>query len=382
MQTNNNSNIRFLVSDLNTIEGNAIAQLQTVADYEGMCEVVALPDIHLGKGAPVGAAFLTKNLFYPYLTGNDIGCGMSLWMTHLKKHKAKRDQWIKKIANLDEPLDQEFISNNINVNMDDNFKPDPEDLTLGTLGGGNHFVELSMIESIEDIDSFKALNLDKNNLYLLIHSGSRDKGETLLRKHISRFKDGGLTENSPEALQYLKEHGYAVKWADANRDLLSLRVLKSLGTSGTKILSSCHNSISLKVIDNQSYWLHRKGAASSEDHAVLIAGSRGDLSYIVKSAGDQKNNLWSLAHGAGRKWKRGECKARLQKRFSVKDLTHTKLGSRVVCEDKELLYQEAPQAYKNIKKVIQELKNHGLITVIATLKPLITYKKRKYRGIR
>lgn len=370
----NKTNIKVYVSDLNTIEGNAVTQLQNVSGYKGMCETVALPDIHLGKGGPIGVAFLTKKYFYPYLIGNDVGCGMSLWMTNLKKMKAKRDKWIKKIDNLDEPLEPEILNEFESIN----FKPESSELAFGTLGGGNHFVELSMVESIEDEASFAKLQLDNKKVYLLVHSGSRNKGENLLMKHITRFKDGALIENSDEALQYLKEHDYAAKWAEANRDILSLRVLKSIGAKGMKILSSCHNSISKKTINNQAYWLHRKGAASSEHQAIVIAGTRGSFSYIVKPTGNQKINLWSLAHGAGRKWKRGECKSRLQKRFSVKDLTHTKLGSRIICDDKELLYQEASQAYKNIENIIQELLNHNLISVVATLKPLITYKKRKY----
>ena len=90
-----------------------------------------------------------------------------------------------------------------------------------------------------------------------------------------------------------------------------------------------------------------------------------------------ENSAFSLAHGAGRKWSRSDSRARLEKRFSAKDLTRTELGSRVICENRDLLYEEAPQAYKNITVVIKDLVNAGLIDVIAILKPLVTYKVRR-----
>jgi release factor H-coupled RctB family protein len=109
----------------------------------------------------------------------------------------------------------------------------------------------------------------------------------------------------------------------------------------------------------------------------MIPGSRGALSYLVlpKDAGDR--GAFSLAHGAGRKWSRSESRGRLEKRFSAKDLARTKIGSHVICEDKELLYEEAPEAYKNITVVIDDLVQAGLIEVIAILKPVVTYKVRR-----
>jgi release factor H-coupled RctB family protein len=101
------------------------------------------------------------------------------------------------------------------------------------------------------------------------------------------------------------------------------------------------------------------------------------MSYIVvpREAGDR--HAFSIAHGAGRKWSRSESRGRLEKRFSPKDLIRTELGSHVICEDKELLYEEAPQAYKNISVVIDDLVQAGLVDVIATLKPVVTYKVRR-----
>jgi release factor H-coupled RctB family protein len=96
----------------------------------------------------------------------------------------------------------------------------------------------------------------------------------------------------------------------------------------------------------------------------------------VKPLGDGASHAWSLAHGAGRKWARSETRLRMRERFGVHQLTQTPLGGRVICERRELLYEEAPAAYKNIEDVIQDLVDAGLVSVIATFRPLLTYKCR------
>ena len=139
----------------------------------------------------------------------------------------------------------------------------------------------------------------------------------------------------------------------------------------------CHNWIEPCEVGGRECWLHRKGAAPSTCGPVIIPGSRGAFSYLVQPAAPTELSAWSLAHGAGRKWARTDSRARLEKRFTAKDLTRTALGSHVVCEDKELLFEEAPQAYKNITVVIADLVHVGLIEVVALLRPLVTYKVRR-----
>ena len=111
---------------------------------------------------------------------------------------------------------------------------------------------------------------------------------------------------------------------------------------------------------------------------VVIPGSRGDMTYLVRPRLEQADTaLHSLAHGAGRKWSRSEAKDKLVRRFSIADLERTKLGSRVICEDRDLIYEEAPQAYKDIHRVVRDLGTAGLIDLVATLRPLLTYKTRR-----
>jgi release factor H-coupled RctB family protein len=91
----------------------------------------------------------------------------------------------------------------------------------------------------------------------------------------------------------------------------------------------------------------------------------------------RERSAYSLAHGAGRKWSRTDSRGRLERRYSSKDLMRTELGSHVICENKELLYEEAPQAYKNIKIVIDDLVQEGLVEVLAVFRPVVTYKVRR-----
>ena len=108
----------------------------------------------------------------------------------------------------------------------------------------------------------------------------------------------------------------------------------------------------------------------------MIPGSRGSLSYLVKPLGEGESRAWSLAHGAGRKWARSEARLRMRERFGKEQLVQTSLGSRVICGERDLLYEEAPAAYKNIEAVVQDLVDAGLVSVIATFRPLLTYKCR------
>jgi release factor H-coupled RctB family protein len=122
--------------------------------------------------------------------------------------------------------------------------------------------------------------------------------------------------------------------------------------------------------------VHRKGASPARDAFAIIPGSRGAFSYIVAPQGDLSATAWSLPHGAGRKWSRSESRLRVREYQKAAQLTQTALGSRVICENRNLLYEEAPLAYKNVETVIADLKEAGLIRVVARLRPLLTYKTR------
>jgi release factor H-coupled RctB family protein len=187
----------------------------------------------------------------------------------------------------------------------------------------------------------------------------------------------GVEAESFAGQKYLRGHDFAMRWAKANRELIARRFVATLGAEAERLWDGCHNSITPVGCSDTPAYIHRKGAVAADSEFVVIPGSRGSLSYLVKPIGYAESHAWSLAHGAGRKWSRSQTRLRMRERFSRHELAQTPLGSRVICEERDLLYEEAPAAYKNIETVIGDLWNAGLVSVIATFRPLLTYKTRK-----
>jgi release factor H-coupled RctB family protein len=375
MNTLTETQVRVFASAQSWIEGEALRQLYATAKLDGVRLAVGFPDLHPGKGTPVGAAFVTDGVIYPHLIGGDIGCGMTLFKTDLVRRDVKLDRWAKLQFNLEHPWD-EYVSEFL---AEQEIESTEFDTALGTIGGGNHFAELQAVEKIHDADAFKALNLGKEQLVVLVHSGSRGLGESILRAHVEQHFGEGVEADSFAAADYLRGHDFAVRWAKANRELIARRFVAKLGAEAECLWDGCHNSINRRESDGEDVWVHRKGAVVADGEFVVIPGSRGSLSYVVKPTGDGERRAWSLAHGAGRKWARSEARLRMRERFSVAELAQTGFGGRVVCEERDLLYEEAPAAYKNIDAVVQDLVGAGLVSVIATFRPLLTYKTRKLR---
>jgi release factor H-coupled RctB family protein len=331
--------------------------------------------LHPGKGAPVGAAFVTEGVLYPHLISGDIGCGMGLWKTDLLRRKAKLDRWASLRFDLEHPWEGDLRERLAAASLDST----PFDGALGTIGGGNHFVEAQAVEEIFDAREFKRLGLGKDQIVVLVHSGSRGLGESLLRNHVDGHHAEGVEATSVAGVEYLRGHDAAVRWAEANRALIAERFLGALGGMGEPVWNGCHNSISRISAGGETLWLHRKGAVQANVGPVVVPGTRGSLSFLLLPLGDGAANAWSLAHGAGRKWARSESRARMRERFRPAELVQTPLGGRVICEQRDLLYEEAPGAYKNIEAVVQDLVDARLASVIATLRPLLTYKTRLIR---
>ena len=368
--------IHIIASPGQWIEGEAERQLRATAALPGMKLAVGMPDLHPGKGSPIGAAFVSEGILYPTLVGSDIGCGMGLWRTDAAVRALTRDKAVRRLAGRDGPWDGDAAA----WLAEDGVAPSGHEASLGTIGGGNHFAELQAPADVHDPEAFTALGLDRDRLLLLVHSGSRGFGEAVLREHTAVRGADGLAEGSPEALAYLARHDHAVAWARSSRRLIARRFARALGVDLAPVLDVCHNGVLLADVGGCRCWLHRKGAAPADVGPVLIPGSRGTLSYLVRPVGPQVVNAASLAHGAGRKWRRSEARERLERRFSPEALRRTPLGGRVVCEDKDLLYEEAPPAYKDVDRVVGDLVDAGLVAIVATLRPVITYTTRGGRA--
>ena len=359
------------------IEGKAIQQLEKTAQLDGIIKAAGMPDLHPGRGYPIGAAFLSQQKIYPALVGNDIGCGMSLWKTDIKTRKVNLDKFEKRLSNIDAPLGADWNAVIGCRSRDKGLDETGFNRSLGTIGGGNHFAELQQVTDVYHPQVFDSLDVEKNNLVLLVHSGSRGFGESILRSHVEQYGHQGLDVDSEEFASYITQHDQALRFAELNRELIAQRMLKQLHAKGKSVLDVNHNLVSPKAIYNVAHWIHRKGATPSDCGLVMIPGSRGDYSYLVQPKKDSKylmESLYSLAHGAGRKWIRSECKDRLSKRYKKSDLERTSFGSRVICKNKDLIYEEAPEAYKSISSVIEAMQNADLIMPIARFKPILTYK--------
>lgn len=308
---------------------------------------------------------------------------MSLWQTTAKVSKVNLDKMAKRFSHVELPLDESW-ADTVNVRKrEKGIAINAYDHALGTIGGGNHFAEFQAIEEVYDHAALDELGLNKTHLQLLVHSGSRGLGQSILVNHVTTHNHNGLNvsdtgNDSDDFTDYMAKHDEAVRWAELNRELIAMRFLAAIRAKGTCTLDVNHNLVSPKEIDGIQGYLHRKGATPSDQGYVMIPGSRGDYSYLVKPLTSANANmavsLYSLAHGAGRKWKRGECHGRLGHKYKRDDLYRTPLGSRVICGNKELLYDEAPQAYKKCETVISDMVDAGLIEVVAKLRPVLTFK--------
>src|SRR5882757_5305748 len=231
--------VRLFASSKSWIEGEAVRQLYTTAKLDGVRHAVGFPDLHPGKGSPVGAAFVIDDVIYPHLIGGDIGCGMALFKTDLVRRDAKLDRWAEKYFHLEHPWDEqagEFLAEH-------ELESTEFDKSLGTIGGGNHFAELQTVEQVLDAGAFKQLGLGKQQLVVLIHSGSRGLGESILRAHVDQHFGNGVEADSFAAGEYLRGHDFAVRWAKANRELIAHRFVAALGAEVACLWDGCHNSI-------------------------------------------------------------------------------------------------------------------------------------------
>jgi release factor H-coupled RctB family protein len=339
------ASVKVFASPSSWIESDAVAQCHQVAALDGMIHVAGMPDLHPGKGAPIGAA-MRSSVLYPFLVGSDIGCGIAVFPIKLKR--VVPEKLAARFPDLDEPVPFEG--------------PVPLDHydSLGTVGRGNHFVELAR-SSADD------------GIVLIVHSGSRGLGERILRAHTSVHGAGPAADVDA----YLAAHDEAVRWGSLNRRLLASRVASALGAGlSDPIVDCCHNSVT--VLPDGTY-LHRKGAAPGDGGEVLIAGTRGTRSALVRThAGPEAG--WSVAHGAGRKMSRADALRRGKAKHTVEELRRTPVGSIVVCGDRQLLFEEAPSAYKRIEQVIGDLEAFSLATPVAYTVPLVTYKTADVRS--
>ena len=394
--------------DVSMMRQEALAQLVAAAALPGCVRAAGMPDLHPGRGIPVGATFAISGRVYPHLIGGDAGCGARVLCTQVERFSRTRLErhlrgafsepsppffagsaakcfeavWslgprgfleIDGVPNLllelsrAEPLDGLPVSG----------APSPDDVSaassLGTIGGGNHFAEISIVESVTDAEVARRLGIVKGTVACLAHSGSRGVGEKLARRWCT-----GVPLRSDALDRYVGELAGACRFARANRLVLIYRLLDALGVTSASTISGhfdvTHNDVRAETYEGIAVWMHRKGAAPA--HAGLptvVLGSRGALSYVMVGQGDE-GSLRSVAHGAGRRMSRTEAGWRLRKRYRKEELARFSLGGRVLCDDTELLYEEHPDVYKPIDRVVGALEDADAAYRVAALAPVVTVK--------
>ena len=313
-----------------------------------MLHVAAMPDLHPGKGAPIGAA-MASTVLYPFLVGSDIGCGIAVFPIKLKR--AVPERLAARFPDLDRALRPGARRRRPGLGRRSTATSRPATSTASARSAGattSSSWPASTPSSTPDHAS--RLGLAAGDLVLIVHSGSRGLGERILRAHTEVHGAGP----APDPAAYLARHDDAVRWGSLNRRLLAARVAHALGAEPTEpIVDQCHNLVEVR----DGVYLHRKGAAPGDGRDVLVAGTRGTASYLVAAhAGPEANH--SVAHGAGRKMSRADALRRGRAKHTVEELRRTPVGSLVVCGDRQLLFEEAPTAYKRIEQVIADLVEH------------------------
>jgi tRNA-splicing ligase RtcB (3'-phosphate/5'-hydroxy nucleic acid ligase) len=373
---------------LGEIEDGALNQARNVANLPFAFRHIALmPDSHEGYGMPIGGVLAAKDAVVPNAVGVDIGCGMCALKTSLET--ISRDTLKKIMSGIRQLVPLGF--NHHDKKQDLILMPAADSLPangivarefenarkqIGTLGGGNHFIE---IQSGSD-----------GHLWIMVHSGSRNIGlkvaehynqiaKTLNARWLTGIEPSKnlafLPVNTPEATAYLSEMQYCIDFAFANRkmmidNIVSIFLDHSAGSfKQLDFINIAHNYVRLETHFNEPVLVHRKGATSArKDETGIVPGSQGSPSYIVRGKGNPES-FQSCSHGAGRLMGRKQAQRNLDLKEEIAKLERTGI-IHAVRNQKDL--DEAPGAYKDIVQVMQD--QEDLVEIMVTLSPLAVIK--------
>jgi tRNA-splicing ligase RtcB len=374
-----------------TIEPEALKQIENTASMPFIFKHVAvMPDCHYGKGATVGTVLATKGSIIPAAVGVDIGCGMIAVKTPLTRDDIPDPAKIR--AGIERRIPMSAGNNNRSLSdsaarrvkeletlakRDYNAIDPSWKLQLGTLGGGNHFIELATDES--------------NTVWATLHSGSRGIGNKIGNLHIRRAQTiakaqgtdlpdrdlAYLTEGTKEFDEYVRDVLWAQNFARLNRDEMMDRVMLELSRSvygdsdhvaqlEVQRINCHHNFTQLEEHFGERIWVTRKGAIEARRGMwAMIPGSMGTRSYIVTGL-EHPMAFSSAPHGAGRRLSRTAAR----KQYTMSDLEHAMRG--IEFRRSSVLLDEIPSAYKNIDEVMAHAKE--LVEIKYVLKQFVNVK--------
>ncbi|MEV5316085.1 RtcB family protein [Streptomyces sp. NPDC052687] len=380
-------------TDPTTVEEGALQQLRNVATLPWIKGLAVMPDVHYGKGATVGSVIAMQGAVCPAAVGVDIGCGMSAVKTSLTANdlpgdlsrlRSRIEQAIPVGRGMhDDPVDagrlhgfgtagwSDFWGRFDGVAEAVKFRHDRAEKQMGTLGSGNHFVEVCLDTT--------------GSVWLMLHSGSRNIGKELAEHHIGIAQklphNQGLVDrdlavfiaDTPQMAAYRNDLFWAQEYAKYNRSIMMAllkdvvrKEFKKAKPTFEQEISCHHNYVAEERYEGMDLLVTRKGAirAGSGDYGI-IPGSMGTGSYIVKGLGNEKS-FNSASHGAGRRMSRNAAK----RRFTTKDLEEQTRG--VECRKDSGVVDEIPGAYKPIEQVIDQQRD--LVEVVAKLKQVVCVK--------
>lgn len=374
------------------ITADAIAQLTNIAQLPFIHKhVAAMPDVHLGKGATVGSVIATSGAIIPAAVGVDIGCGMNALRLSLKAHQlpdnlrdirlaierdiplgAGGEHAVEKIpGGSDLALNFDRITNRY-PELLKRIKPGKYARQLGTLGSGNHFIELCLDED--------------DDVWIMLHSGSRGVGNAIgsyfielakqeMRTHFINLPDQDLAylpEGTRHYEGYIEAVGWAQEYARLNRQMMMQTILNNLRqmlppfTVTQEAINCHHNYIARENHYGVNVWITRKGAIRAREGDLgIIPGSMGTRSYIVRGKGNLES-FCSCSHGAGRRLSRTQA----SRNFTVQDLIEQTQG--VECRKDAGVLDEIPAAYKDIDTVMAN--QDDLVEVVHVLRQVLNVK--------
>ncbi len=386
------------------IEPAALQQLRNIAALPWVAGVRVMPDVHLGKGATVGSVIAMRDAVSPNAVGVDIGCGMigvrtSLRATDLPDDLGRLRARIEAAVPVgfhghDEPVDlarlrpvqgsggtarladaEAFWGRWERLHPKVQGLADKAQRQLGTLGGGNHFIEVC-------VDT-------EDQVWLQLHSGSRNIGKSLAELHVNVAKEQphnqGLVDRelavllagTPEMDAYLSDLWWAQEYAARSRAVMMALVAQAVRDEFAALgddrevtfdegVNCHHNYVATETVDGETLVVTRKGAIRAGTGELgLIPGSMGTGSYVVRGLGNPAS-YWSASHGAGRRMSRNAAR----KKFSVADLVEQTAG--VESRKDAGVVDEIPAAYKDIDQVIAA--QSDLVEVVAHLRQVVCVK--------
>lgn len=384
--------VAYWLNSIEDIEDGCYQQLRNLASLPfAFHHVAAMPDTHQGYGMPIGGVLATENVIIPNAVGVDIGCGMIAQQFNLRRNDFSESQIKEVVGAIRSAVPVGFnkhkehfglpLSLLIKLNNSEllSKQADNASLSIGTLGGGNHFLELQYDET--------------GNVWCMIHSGSRSLGKIACDYHNGVAKElnkdylssvppeydlAFFPVHSKEGRKYIDDMDACLEYAKWNRLSMMLEVkeimqsVMGVGFDEGRSVHCHHNYARLENHFGKNVWVHRKGAISAQmNEAGAIPGSMGTPSYIVKGLGNI-HSFTSASHGAGRKMSRTQADQTITEEEANKSIEGIVFGRWNRNRKGGLDLSECPLAYKDIEEVMKN--QTDLVEPVVKLMPLAVVK--------